>query len=170
MSNTVKIGIIGSGGIAAAHARAYKQMPDVRIVAVADVIPGKAKQFIEQLELKEAKAFDDHRELLQMDLDGVSICTPNVAHHNTSIDSLNAGKHVLVEKPMAVTLSQAIEMVETSKRADKILTVGFQPRYDPNMKAVKEIVQSGQLGMSIMFKQGADVGAECRKEPLLIKN
>jgi predicted dehydrogenase len=104
MSNTLNIGIIGSGGIAAAHVRAYKQMPDVRIVAVADVIPGRAKQFIERLELKEAKAFDDHLELLHMDLDRVSICTPNVAHHNTSIDSLKAGKHVLVEKPMAVTL------------------------------------------------------------------
>jgi predicted dehydrogenase len=146
MSNTLNIGIIGSGGIAAAHARAYKQMSDVRIMAVADVIPGRAKQFIEQLELKEAKAFDNHLELLHMDLDGVSICTPNVAHHRTSIDSLNAGKHVLVEKPMAVTLSQAIEMVEASKKADNILTIGFQPRYDPNMKAVKEIVQSGQLG------------------------
>ena len=146
MSNTINIGIIGAGGIAHAHARAYKQMPDVRIVAVSDIIPGKAKQFIERLELKDAKDFDDNQELLNMDLDGVSICTPNVAHHNTSIDSLNAGKHVLVEKPMAYTLEQAIEMVEASKKAEKILTVGFQPRYDPNMIAVKEIVQSGQLG------------------------
>lgn len=146
MSTTINIGIIGSGGIAANHAKAYQNMPDVRIAAVADVIPGKAQEFIERLELKEAKAFDDHRELLLLDLDGVSICTPNVAHHRTSIDSVLAGKHVLVEKPMAITLQQAIEMVEASKRADKILTVGFQPRYDPNMKAVKEIVQSGQLG------------------------
>ncbi|WP_338785958.1 Gfo/Idh/MocA family oxidoreductase [Metabacillus sp. FJAT-53654] len=146
MSNTINIGIIGSGGIAAAHVRAYKEMPDVKIVAVADVIPGKADQFIEQLDLKDAKGFDDHLELLKMDIDGVSVCTPNVAHHNTSIDSLYAGKHVLVEKPMAVTLDQAIEMVEASHKTSKILSVGFQPRYDPNMQAVKEIVQSGQLG------------------------
>ncbi|WP_226527461.1 Gfo/Idh/MocA family protein [Metabacillus niabensis] len=146
MTQAIQIGIIGSGGIAAAHARAYKKMPDVKIVAVADVIPGKAKEFIEKLELKDAKAFDDHRELLQLDLDGVSICTPNVAHHPTTVDSLSAGKHVLVEKPMAVTLQQAIEMVEASKKADRMLSVGFQPRYDPNMQAVKELVQSGQLG------------------------
>lgn len=146
MSNTINIGIIGSGGIAASHARAYKDMPDVKIVAVADVIPGKAKQFINQLVLKDAKGFDDHRELLELDLDGVSVCTPNVAHHNTSIDSLYAGKHVLVEKPMAVTLDQAIEMVDASKKTNKMLSVGFQPRYDPNMQAVKDIVQSGQLG------------------------
>ncbi|MDF2718428.1 MAG: gfo/Idh/MocA family oxidoreductase, partial [Paenibacillus sp.] len=80
------------------------------------------------------------------DLDGVSICTPNIAHHRTSVDALNAGKHVLTEKPMAVTLEQAIEMVEASKRSAKILTVGFQPRYDPNHKEIKRIVQSGTLG------------------------
>ncbi len=146
LSNTINVGIIGSGGIAAAHAEAYKQMDDVRIVAVADIIPGKASQFIEQLNLKNARGFRDHLDLLTLDLDAVSVCTPNVAHHQTSIDSLNSGKHVLVEKPMAVTLTQAIEMVDAAKKADKILTVGFQPRYDPNMQAVKDIVQTGQLG------------------------
>ncbi len=84
-----------------------------------------------------AKAFDSHLDLLELDLDGVSVCTPNVAHHRTSIDALNAGKHVLVEKPLSVTLEQGVEMVQAGKKADKMLSVGFQPRYDPNMKAVK---------------------------------
>ncbi len=154
MTQVIQIGIIGSGGIAAAHARAYKNMPEVKIVAVADVIPGKAQEFIDKLELEGAKAFDDHRELLNLDIDGVSICTPNVAHHHTTVDSLTAGKHVLVEKPMAVTLDQAIDMVEASKKADRILTVGFQPRYDPNMQAVKELVQSGQLGNVYYIQTG----------------
>ncbi|MEH7484474.1 Gfo/Idh/MocA family oxidoreductase [Neobacillus drentensis] len=146
MLEAIKVGIIGSGGIAAAHARAYLQMPEVEIVAVADVIPGKAEQFIQNLNIQNAKAFVNHQHLLELDIDGVSICTPNVAHHRTSIDSLFADKHVLVEKPMAVTLEQAVEMVQAAKKTDKILSVGFQPRYDPNMQAVKEIVQSGQLG------------------------
>lgn len=145
MDSQIRIGIIGSGGIAAAHARAYKQMEDVKIVAVADIIPGKAKEFITRLELIGAQAFQDHLELLNLDLDGVSVCTPNVAHHRTSIDALMAGKNVLVEKPLAVTLQQGIEMVQAAKESRKILTVGFQPRYDPNMKAVKDIVQT-QLG------------------------
>ncbi|MCJ8007481.1 Gfo/Idh/MocA family protein [Lederbergia wuyishanensis] len=145
-TNKVRIGIIGSGGIAQAHARSYMQMPEVEIIAVADVIQGKAAEFIERLGLTDAKAFDSHLELLELDLDGVSVCTPNVAHHRTSVDALNAGKHVLVEKPLAVTLEQGVEMVQAGKKADKILTVGFQPRYDPNMQAVKQIVQSGQLG------------------------
>ncbi len=146
MSKVIKIGIIGSGGIANNHAQAYLAMDDVQIVGVADVIPEKAQEFIDNLGIEGAQAFDDHNEMLKVEMDGVSICTPNVAHHRTSIDALRAGKHVLVEKPLAVTFEQGIEMVRVAKETDKMLSVGFQPRYDPNMQAVKNIVQSGQLG------------------------
>ncbi|GGG25556.1 Gfo/Idh/MocA family protein [Paenibacillus abyssi] len=142
----IRIGIIGSGGIAGMHVRAYKKMPDVEVVAVADVVPGRAESFVKQHELPEARAFDNHLNLVELDLDGVSICTPNVAHHRTGIDALEAGKHVLVEKPLAVTLEQGIEMVQAAKRTGRLLTVGFQPRYDPNMQAVRDIIRSGQLG------------------------
>ncbi|MBI3969717.1 MAG: Gfo/Idh/MocA family oxidoreductase [Chloroflexi bacterium] len=154
MSKIVKIGIIGSGGIARAHARAYKELPDVEIVAVCDVVPGKAKEFIDKLELEGAQAFEEHNRLLDLEIDGVSVCTPNVAHHRTSIDAMEAGKHVLTEKPMAVTLEQAIEMAQVARKTGKILTVGFQPRYDPNMKMVKEIVRSGQLGKIYYVETG----------------
>ncbi len=154
MAETVRIGIIGSGGIARAHARAYKEIPGVEVVAVADVVPGKAQQFIEEQELAGATAFEDHRRLLELDLDGVSVCTPNVAHHRTSVDALEAGKHVLVEKPMSVTLEQAVEMVQASRRAGKILSIGFQPRYDPNMQLIKDIVQSGKLGKVYYVETG----------------
>jgi predicted dehydrogenase len=151
----LKIGIIGAGGMAGAHLKSYLKMDDVTIVAVADPVPGKAKEFIDRSGLKDAVAFEDHQKLLELDLDGVSICTPNVAHHNTSVDALNAGKHVLVEKPMSVTLEQGVDMVLASKKASKILTIGFQPRYDPNMKEIKKIVQSGILG-DIYYVQTGD--------------
>jgi predicted dehydrogenase len=78
MTRTIRIGIIGSGGIARAHASAYKKLPlQVEIVAVADSLPGRAQAFIDQEELVHAIAFEDHRKLLELDLDGVSICTPN---------------------------------------------------------------------------------------------
>src|SRR5687768_470802 len=114
MPKDLKIGIIGSGGIARAHARAYLDMPDVQVVAVADVVPGKAAAFIADVGLEGATAFEDHKRLLELDLDGVSVCTPNVAHHQTSIDALAAGKHVLTEKPMAVTLDQAVDMARAA--------------------------------------------------------
>ncbi len=155
MAGPVKIGIIGSGGIAGAHANAYKQLGDqVQVKAVADVIPGKAAEFIARMGLTGAQAFDDHNKLLELDVDGVSVCTPNVAHHRTSVDALLAGKNVLTEKPMAVTLEQAIEMARTAKKTGKILTIGFQPRYDPNMQMVRQIVQSGQLGKVYYVETG----------------
>src|SRR5690625_4377726 len=146
MTKTIKVGIIGSGGIAANHAKSYMNMKDVEIAGVADIIPNKAKQFIDNLGIENAQAFEDHNDLLKLDIDGVSVCTPNFAHHNTSIDALEAGKHVLVEKPLAVTLNQGIEMVKVSKSSGKMLYVGYQPRYDPNMKNVTKIIKSGQLG------------------------
>ncbi|MFC5405074.1 Gfo/Idh/MocA family protein [Cohnella soli] len=146
MSKRLKIGIIGSGGIARAHVAAYRKLPFVDIVAVADVIPGKAGQFVEAEQLTETAAYDSHLDLLKQDLDGVSICTPNVSHHRTTVDSLRAGKQVLLEKPMSVTFEEALEMTQAARETGNMLTIGFQPRYDPNMKLLQEIVQSGRLG------------------------
>lgn len=154
MNKQLKIGIIGSGNIAKGHARAYQARPDVHVAGVADLVPGKAQEFIDELGLEQAQAFENHNKLLDLDLDGVSICVPNVAHYQTTVDALRAGKHVLVEKPMSVTLDEAIQMVQTSKETDKMLSVGFQPRYDPNMKKLQDIVQSGQLGKVYYIETG----------------
>lgn len=154
LADKLKIGIIGSGGIARGHARAYQNSPDVEVVGVADIVPGKAEDFIKTQGLEGAKAFADHRALLEMGVDAVSVCTPNIAHHQTSVDALNAGAHVLVEKPMSLTLEQAVDMVRTAKKTGKILSVGFQPRYDPNMQAIRDIVRSGQLGQVYYVETG----------------
>jgi predicted dehydrogenase len=142
----IRIGIIGTGGIANAHIRAYKNFPDVEIVAGADIVPGKAAEFLKSHGLDKAQAFESHEELLKLDLDGVSICTYNTTHSVCAIDAMNSGKHVLCEKPMSVTLEEAVEMVRTEKKTGKILSIGFQPRYDANMVMIKELVQSGILG------------------------
>ncbi|GGG52666.1 Gfo/Idh/MocA family protein [Paenibacillus radicis (ex Gao et al. 2016)] len=146
MSKNLRIGIIGTGGIANAHVAAYKKLPYVEIVGVADVIPDKAAAFAQAQGLTEAASFDSHTELLRMELDGVSICTPNISHHRTTVDSLRSGKNVLLEKPMSITLQEGIEMTQAAKESGKMLTLGFQPRYDPNMKLLQTIVQSGRLG------------------------
>lgn len=150
----IKIGIVGSGGIARAHASAYKGIDDVEIVAVCDIVPGRAEDFVKAQELGGARAFDAIEDLLALDLDGVSVCTPNIAHHSSSIAALRAGKHVLCEKPMAITLEQAEEMAQTAKKSGKILSIGFQPRYDPNMRIITEIVRSGALGKIYYVETG----------------
>lgn len=142
-----RVGIIGTGGIAHSHVRAYLQMDDVEIVAGADIIPGKAQKFMDEFELSEATTFESAKEMLEtVQLDAVSVCTYNSTHAECAIAALESGCHVLLEKPMTVTLQDAKKIREAEKKAGKIVTVGFQPRYDGRMRKIKEIVQSGALG------------------------
>ncbi len=154
MANQLKIGIIGSGGIARGHARAYKSREDVDVVAVCDIVPDRAQAFIEAEGLEGARSYESVERLLDDGVDAVSVCTPNVAHHSTSVAALSAGVHVLVEKPMAVTLEQAVEMAQVAKRTERILSVGFQPRYDPNMHTINDVVRSGRLGKVYYVETG----------------
>lgn len=150
----LKIGLIGTGGIAHAHMNAYKQMEDVEIVAGADIVPGKAKAFFEEFGLK-ARAFESAEEMLdKVELDAVSVCTYNSTHAACAIRALDAGCHVLLEKPMTVYLEDALEIMRHEKASGKILTIGFQPRYDDKMIKVKEIVQSGVLGKIYYIQTG----------------
>jgi len=143
----LRIGIIGTGGIANAHLRSYMRLTDeIELVGGSDIIPGKARKFFDAAGLTDVKAFDNNEDLLALGLDGVSICTYNTTHAECTIAALKAGVHVLCEKPMSVTLEDSITMYRTAKELGKILTIGFQPRYDPNMDLVREIVGGGVLG------------------------
>ncbi len=155
----VRIGIIGSGGIAGAHAERYKKIPGVRVVAVADVVPGRAESFIQRFGFEGAQAYTDHRKMLEQDFDGVSVCTFNAAHYQPTMDALAAGKHVLLEKPMATTLAEGVDMVRQAKRHDRMLSVGFQSRYEARNMTAKSLAESGALG-HIYF---AEVGGGRRR-------
>ncbi len=148
-SKKVRVGIIGTGWIAEAHFQNYKEMPDVEIVAGADIVPGKAEAFFKKNGLEGAKSYNSHKEMLEdksLKLDAVSICTYNCTHAECAIDSLDAGLHVMLEKPMCVTTEEAVEIMRAEKKSGKILTIGFQPRLDPNMQNIKKICESGELG------------------------
>ncbi len=155
-SKKLKIGIIGTGWIADAHIQQYKEMPDVEIVAGADIIEGKAEAFFKKHEVEGVRCYNSHTEMLdtEKDLDAVSICTYNATHAECAIDSLNHGIHVLLEKPMCVTTEEAIEIMKAEKKSGKILSIGFQPRLDPNMIKVKDIVESGVLGEIYYIQTG----------------
>ncbi len=142
----LRIGIIGTGGIAHAHMRSYLEMDDVEIIGGSDIIPGKARAFLDEFGLTDVPAFENNDDLLALKPDGVSVCTYNTQHNPCAIAAMKAGVHVLCEKPMCVTLDQAVEMARVQKETGMILTIGFQPRYDPNMVMVKDIVRSGILG------------------------
>ncbi len=151
-----QIGIIGSGGIAHAHAGTYKRMDDVEIVALADIVPGKAAQFAKNCGIEGARLYGNHAELLENEtgLDAVSICTYNRQHAIPTIAALDKGINVIVEKPMSVTLDEAVEMAKAEKRSGKLLSIGFQPRFDESMKFMKNIVRSGELGEVYYIQTG----------------
>ncbi len=157
-SKKMRVGIIGTGWIAEAHIEAYKRQPDVEIVAAADLIPGKAAAFMKRYGIEDAKTdYASHKEMIDdksLNLDAVSICTYNRQHAGPAIYALDNGINVLLEKPMCVTIEEAAEIVKAEKRSGKVISIGFQPRLDPNMQMIKKIVQSGELGQIYYVQTG----------------
>jgi len=154
----LRIGIIGCGGIANSHMKAYLTMPDVEIVAGCDIVPGRAAAYMKRHGVVGAKTdYKDHREMLadkSLALDAVSVCTYNRQHAPCAIDALNAGVSVLLEKPLCVTMEEAYAIQEAEKKSGKVLSIGFQPRFDANMQMIKKIVQSGELGKVYYIQTG----------------
>ena len=155
-SRILKIGIIGTGWIAESHIESYLQMPDVQIVAAADWVDGKAEKFMKRYGVEGVHFYHDHKELIdnEPDLDAVSVCTFNTQHAAPTIYALEHGVNVLLEKPFTVTLDEAVEVVRAEKKSGKLLSIGFQPRGDENMKMIKKIVESGALGEIYYIQTG----------------
>ena len=156
-SKRIRIGILGSGRIAESHIHALKQMQDVDVVALADIVPGKAETFAKKFDINGARCYLSDEELIAAEkdnLDCVSICTYNTQHAPCAIHALDAGLHVLLEKPFTVTLDEAIEVMKAEKRSGKILTIGFQPRMSENMQMIKKVVESGELGKVYYIQAG----------------
>ncbi len=151
----LKVGIIGTGWIADAHIVEYKKMPDVEIVAGADLVEGKAEAFFKKHGVEGVRCYPDHKSMLDAEeLDAVSICTYNRTHAECSIYALKKGVNVLLEKPFTVTLDEAVEVCKAEKESGKIISIGFQPRLDPNMQMIKKIVDSGELGQIYYIQTG----------------
>ena len=151
----VKVGLIGAGWIAEAHIDMYRKMPDVDIVAVADLIPGKAQALCERYGVEGVRYYLSGHEMLEAEeLDAVSVCTYNCQHAPCAIDALEHGVNVLLEKPFTVTLDEAIEVMRAEKKSGKVLSLGFQPRMATNMQMIKKIVDSGELGKVYYLQAG----------------
>ncbi len=154
----LRVGFIGTGGIANSHMKAYLKQENIEIVAGCDLVPGRAAAFFEKYGLENVKTdYASHVEMLadeSLKLDAVSICTYNRQHAPCAIAALNAGINVLLEKPFAVTLDECIDIMRAEKESGKILSIGFQPRFDPNMQMIKKIFESGELGKIYYIQTG----------------
>lgn len=147
-SDKVRIGIIGCGGIATGkHLPSLKSISSVEMVAFCDIIESKAVSCAKDYGVPGAKVYTDYKKLLEdKSIDIVHVLTPNRSHSFISVDAMEAGKHVMCEKPMAINAAEAKLMVEASARTGKKLTVGYQNRHRPDSLFVKAEAESGSLG------------------------
>jgi len=146
----IKVAIIGSGAISVAHIDSYLKFPErCEIVAISDIYEEKAQSRIDQYRLSKAKAVKDYKDLLTMDIDLVSICTPPYTHAEIAVNFLKAGKNVLVEKPMASSLKECDEMNEAARQSGKVLSVVAQNRFRTPMMKLKSVLDSGLAGQIV---------------------
>ena len=144
-----RVAVIGCGGIAQVHMAAMKEIPQIEVVAGVDHDAPRLDNFKNKWGVD--KLYKDWQTMLaEVKPDGVNICTPNGVHMQPAIDSLNAGAHVIVEKPMGMTPAECQSMIDTAKKNNKKLVIGFQYRYHPSTQFLKRAVDEGQFG-NIMF-------------------
>ena len=144
----VRIGVIGCGGIAnTKHMPAEKRNPAAELVAFCDVVEERALKAREDFGTSECAVYTDYRQLLQdKSIDAVLVLTPNNAHCRITVDALDAGKHVLCEKPMAMNYAEAKEMLAARDRSGKVLTIGYQNRFRPDSLYLKKVADEGMFG------------------------
>lgn len=147
----LKVAVIGCGSIAQyRHLPEYYSNKEVEIVAVCDIVAERAEEMAVQYG---AKAFTDYKDVVNLDeIDVVSVCLPNYLHAPVSIAALNAGKHVLCEKPMATSQEEAEAMIQAAKVNDKKLMIGHNQRFVSSHQKAKEIIELGKLGKIFSFK------------------
>lgn len=139
------MGVIGAGVWAETHCITYDLAPNAELLAVCDLIPEKAETLAKKYSAK--NVYTDYREMLgNSSIDAVAVVTPDFAHKQPVVDAANAGKHILVEKPMATTLADAIEMNEAAKRNKVILMPDFHNRWNPCFVTAKDSIADGSLG------------------------
>lgn len=141
----VKVGIIGAGKITQRlHLPQYSECEDAEVVAICDIDNKKADKLAEQYKIK---VYTDYKRMIkEADLDAVSICTPNYLHASMTIFAAENKKHVIVEKPMALSIKEMKDMINVCKKNNVILMVEQTQRFDPAHEVLKEVVNSGILG------------------------
>ena len=143
----IRVAIVGTGNISVSHIQGYLAFPDrVKIVALVDIYPEKAEEKKRLYEL-DADVYDDHLKVLgREDIDLIDVCTPPYVHAQIAINALNAGRHVLVEKPMAASLEECDAMIAAAEKNGKLLSVVAQNRFQNAVMNLKKTIDSGLAG------------------------
>ena len=145
MAKTIKVGVIGAGGISEVHVEGYQACPNVEVIAICDVLADRAKARAEKYGIP--NYFTSANKLLALkDIDAVTVCTPNIDHKRSTLKALQAGKHVLCEKPMAMNAREARQMIDTARRTRRKLMIALNNRFRGDAQFIKKIVQEGRIG------------------------
>lgn len=145
---TLKVGIIGCGGIAnGKHMPSLLKAEKAEMVAFCDIVLEKAEAAAKEFGSENASVYTNYVELLQdKSIDVIHVCTPNISHAEISIAAMEAGKHVMCEKPMAKTTEEAKSMIEAAERTGKKLTIGYQNRFRKDSDYLHQVCENGELG------------------------
>lgn len=148
MAERLRIGIIGVGGIAFRHIRSFLESPDAEIAALVDTDSGRLKEAQNKApELVEIPVYSKYTDMIAVGgIDAVVICTPHTLHYQQTIDSLDAGLHVLIEKPMVCTTQHARSVLKKAKEVGKVVMIAYQRHFQPQYRYIRDTVRSGALG------------------------
>jgi len=149
----IRVGVIGTGFIGPAHIEALRRLGNIEVAALADINEQTARAKAEMLNVP--RFYGDYKEMLaDGDIKAVHICTPNNLHYQMSKEALDAGKHVICEKPLAMTAAEAKELVDLAAKKKAVNAVHFNIRYYPLMRQVRLMVSKGEMG-DIFAVQGS---------------
>lgn len=144
MAEKLTLGIIGMGGIGTIHAEAHQAVGETEIAAICDVDKKKLTKAGKKFGVKQR--FDDYRDLLKTDVEAVAVCVGNALHKEVALAAIDAGKHVFLEKPMAMNAAEAAEIAAAADKADPILQMGMVWRFNPAAQIIRQWVEDGQFG------------------------
>lgn len=151
----IAVGIAGTGytvGIAGNHVHGYQHNSECRLAALYDIIPGRAEKWAAEKGIENVEICGTFDELLSK-VDAVSICTPNYAHVPMVIRAIEAGKHVLCEKPLSTDALRAAEAVRYAKSSRTIKMIGFSYRGIPAVRYMKQLLDSGKMGRIFTYRE-----------------
>lgn len=138
------VGVIGVGAMGYNHVRIYSELENTNLVAISDMVRGTLDSVSKEFN---TVGYVDMDNILQLDdVEAVNICVPTVFHHDVVMNAIDAGKNVLVEKPIASKLTEAREMINAAKDAGVTLATGHVERFNPAVRVAKELIDSGEIG------------------------
>lgn len=146
MTTPLRIGVIGAGAIATlGHIPGFQKLPDVQVAAICDTNVTRAQNVAIKFDIPDV--YEDYHDLLaDASLDAITVAVPNALHAPVTLAALEAGKHVLCEKPLATTVADGQAMVEAAERADRLLALNMHQRMRPEMIVLRNAVAAGRLG------------------------